>query len=37
MVLGHDEVHKLLRKILDEEKIANRNLTNFAVAGVNKK
>ncbi|MBT1157556.1 ferritin-like domain-containing protein [Aminobacter anthyllidis] len=36
-VLGHDEAHKLLSEILDEEKAANSKLTNLAVAGVNKK
>ncbi len=36
-VLGHDEAHKLLSKILDEEKAANSKLTDLAVGGINKK
>ncbi len=36
-LLGHDEAHKLLSKILDEEKAANSKLTDLAVGGVNKK
>jgi len=35
-VLGHDEAHKLLSEILDQEKAANNKLTNIAVAGINK-
>lgn len=35
--LGHDEAHKLLSEILDEEKAANSKLTNLAVSSVNKK
>ena len=34
--LGHDEAHKLLGEILDEEKAANSKLTNLAVLEVNK-
>jgi ferritin-like metal-binding protein YciE len=36
-VLGHDEAHKLLSEILDEEKAANNKLTDLAVSGINKK
>ena len=35
-VLGHEEAHRLLSEILDEEKAANSKLTNLAVAGINK-
>jgi ferritin-like metal-binding protein YciE len=35
-VLGHDEAHKLLSEILDQEKAANSKLTNLAVGGINK-
>jgi len=34
--LGHDEAHKLLSEILDEEKATNNKLTNLAVTAVNK-
>jgi ferritin-like metal-binding protein YciE len=34
--LGHDEAHKLLGEILDQEKAANSKLTNLAVQEVNK-
>jgi ferritin-like metal-binding protein YciE len=34
--LGHDEAHKLLGEILDQEKAANSKLTNLAVLEVNK-
>lgn len=34
-VLGHDEAHKLLSAILDEEKAANAKLTSLAVKAVN--
>ncbi|MHC1548185.1 YciE/YciF ferroxidase family protein [Phyllobacterium sp. K27] len=34
--LGHDEAHKLLSEILDQEKAANNKLTNIAVESVNK-
>ncbi|MGQ3214115.1 MAG: YciE/YciF ferroxidase family protein [Shinella sp.] len=34
--LGHDEAHKLLSEILDEEKATNNKLTNLAVTSVNK-
>lgn len=34
-VLGHDEAHKLLTDILDEEKAANNKLTDLAVHGIN--
>ena len=33
--LGHDEAHKLLTSILDEEKAANSKLTNLAVTSIN--
>lgn len=33
--LGHDEAHKLLSEILDEEKAANNKLTGLAVNEVN--
>lgn len=36
-VLGHDEAHKLLSQILDQEKAANSKLTDLAVGGINKK
>ena len=36
-VLGHDEAHKLLSGILDQEKAANMKLTDLAVGGINKK
>lgn len=36
-VLGHDEAHKLLTSILDEEKAANAKLTALAVMAVNEK
>ena len=35
-LLGHDEAHRLLSEILDEEKAANSKLTGLAVGGVNK-
>ncbi|HEY0121274.1 MAG TPA: ferritin-like domain-containing protein [Rhizobium sp.] len=35
--LGHDEAHKLLSEILDQEKATNNKLTNLAVTSVNKK
>lgn len=35
-VLGHDEAHKLLSEILDQEKATNNKLTNLAVTSVNK-
>jgi ferritin-like metal-binding protein YciE len=35
-VLGHDEAHKLLSEILDQEKATNNKLTNLAVTTVNK-
>lgn len=34
--LGHDQAHKLLSEILDQEKAANNKLTNIAVESVNK-
>ncbi len=34
--LGHDEAHKLLSEILDQEKAANSKLTNLAVTSINK-
>ncbi|MBX3597966.1 MAG: ferritin-like domain-containing protein [Rhizobiaceae bacterium] len=34
--LGHDEAHKLLSEILDQEKAANNKLTSIAVNSVNK-
>jgi ferritin-like metal-binding protein YciE len=34
--LGHDEAHKLLSEILDEEKATNNKLTNLAVTSINK-
>lgn len=34
--LGHDEAHKLLSEILDQEKATNNKLTNLAVTAVNK-
>lgn len=34
--LGHDEAHKLLGEILDQEKAANSKLTNLAVLEVNR-
>ena len=33
--LGHDEAHKLLSEILDQEKATNNKLTNLAVTEVN--
>lgn len=36
-ILGHDEAHKLLSEILDQEKAANGKLTDLAVGGINKK
>jgi ferritin-like metal-binding protein YciE len=33
--LGHDEAHKLLSEILDQEKAANSKLTNLAVTSIN--
>lgn len=34
--LGHDEAHKLLSEILDQEKATNNKLTNLAVTTINK-
>jgi ferritin-like metal-binding protein YciE len=34
--LGHDEAHKLLSEILDQEKASNNKLTSLAVSSVNK-
>jgi len=34
-VLGHDDAHKLLSVILDEEKAANNKMTNLAVSSLN--
>jgi ferritin-like metal-binding protein YciE len=34
--LGHDEAHKLLGEILDQEKAANFKLTNLAVLEINR-
>ena len=34
--LGHDEAHKLLSEILDQEKATNNKLTNLAVTEINK-
>lgn len=34
--LGHDEAHKLLSEILEEEKATNNKLTNLAVTSINK-
>jgi ferritin-like metal-binding protein YciE len=34
--LGHDEAHKLLSEILDQEKATNNKLTNLAVTKINK-
>jgi ferritin-like metal-binding protein YciE len=34
--LGHDEAHKLLSEILDQEKATNNKLTNIAVMSINK-
>ncbi|MES0139380.1 ferritin-like domain-containing protein [Mesorhizobium sp. M0016] len=34
--LGHDEAHKLLSEILDEEKATNNKLTNLAITSINK-
>jgi ferritin-like metal-binding protein YciE len=34
--LGHDEAHKLLSEILDQEKATNNKLTNLAVTSINK-
>jgi len=33
--LGHDEAHKLLSEILDEEKATNNKLTSLAVTSIN--
>ena len=33
--LGHDEAHKLLSEILDQEKATNNKLTNLAVTSIN--
>ena len=33
---GHDEAHKLLSEILDQEKATNNKLTNLAVTKINK-
>ncbi|MGE0213006.1 MAG: ferritin-like domain-containing protein [Parvibaculaceae bacterium] len=35
--LGHDEAHKLLSEILDQEKATNNKLTNLAVTEINRK
>jgi len=34
--LGHDDAHKLLSEILDQEKATNNKLTNLAVTAINK-
>ncbi|WP_312037279.1 YciE/YciF ferroxidase family protein [Mesorhizobium caraganae] len=34
--LGHDEAHKLLSEILDQEKATNNKLTNLAVTLINR-
>lgn len=34
--LGHEEAHRLLREILDQEKATNNKLTNLAVTSINK-
>jgi len=34
--LGHNEAHKLLSEILDQEKATNNKLTNLAVTSINK-
>jgi len=34
--LGHDEAHKILSEILDQEKATNNKLTNMAVTSINK-
>lgn len=34
--LGHDEAHKLLSEILDQEKATNNKLTNLAVTAINR-
>jgi ferritin-like metal-binding protein YciE len=34
--LRHDEAHKLLSEILDQEKATNNKLTNLAVTAINK-
>ncbi|MCV3210033.1 ferritin-like domain-containing protein [Mesorhizobium sp. YC-39] len=34
--LGHDQAHKLLSEILDQEKATNNKLTNLAVTSINK-
>ena len=34
--LGHDEAHKLLSEILDQEKATNNKLTDLAVTSINK-
>lgn len=36
-MLGNEEAHDLLSKILDQEKAANGKLTNLAVAEMNSK
>ncbi|ESZ41808.1 ferritin-like domain-containing protein [Mesorhizobium sp. L2C066B000] len=34
--LGHDEAHKMLSEILDEEKATNNKLTNLAITSINR-
>ena len=34
--LGHDDAHKILSEILDQEKATNNKLTNLAVTSINK-
>ena len=34
--LGHDEAHKLLSEILDQEKATNNKLTNLAITSINR-
>lgn len=34
--LGHDEAHKLLSNVLEQEKGTNNKLTNLAVTPINK-
>ncbi|AZO45635.1 ferritin-like domain-containing protein [Mesorhizobium sp. M7D.F.Ca.US.005.01.1.1] len=34
--LGHDQAHKLLSEILDQEKATNNKLTNLAVTSINR-
>lgn len=34
--LGHDEAHKLLSEILDQEKATDNKLTNMAISSINK-